>query len=222
METKKTKYDTNPLDPDFEKKTEEVWGGGGATQEVKGATREVGNTANESSRQNAYSEAPTRRYNEVQPDTPYPSVFIPPTYSPPAPHQTTQPYQTAFSSSPTCRAVSGIGIPERWAVMLPYAPYVGLVVALLELFLIPRKEVKVRFHASQALALHLGILIIGTIFGVIGSITDSSLGGLLFKLATNIFLVISMVRVWQGEQHRIEPLGEPAKWFNDHIEPRNK
>ena len=26
METKKSKYDTNPLDPDVERKAEEVWG----------------------------------------------------------------------------------------------------------------------------------------------------------------------------------------------------
>jgi uncharacterized membrane protein len=222
METKKGKYDTNPLDPDFEKETEEVWGGKGATQEVRGATREVGNSANESPRQNIHSEVPTRRYNEVQTDSPYPSVFIPPTYSPPAQQQPAQPFQPLYSSTPTSRPVLGIGIPEKWAVMLPYAPYVGLVVSLLELFLVPRKEAKVRFHASQALALHLGILIVGTIFSVIGSVTDSSLGGLLFKLATFIFLVISMARVWQGQQHRIEPLSEPAQWFNDHIEPRNK
>jgi uncharacterized membrane protein len=225
METKKTKYDTNPLDPDFEKQTEEVWGGGPATQEVKGATRDVSNSANENARQNVYSEAPTRRYNEVQPDSPYPSVFVPPTYSPPAQQQPTQPYQQHqpfYSSGPTSRPILGIGIPEKWAMMMPYAPYLGLVVSLLELFLVPRKEVKVRFHASQALALHLGIMIVGTIFGVVGSITDSSLGGLLFKLATFIFLVISMARVWQGQQHRIEPLSEPAQWFNAHIEPRNK
>ena len=45
METKKTKYDTNPLDPDYVRQTEEVWSeedGGPGTREVKGATREVG------------------------------------------------------------------------------------------------------------------------------------------------------------------------------------
>jgi uncharacterized membrane protein len=107
--------------------------------------------------------------------------------------------------------------------MLSYTPgYIGLVVSLIELFLVPRKEVKVRFHASQALALHLAILIVHTIFGVISSITDSSLGGTFFKLAAFIFLIISMVRVWKGEPHRIAPLQEPAQWFNEHIEPRNK
>ena len=86
----------------------------------------------------------------------------------------------------------------------------------------PRKEVKVRFHASQALALHIAILIVHTLFGVISTITDSSLGGTFFNLAAFIFLIISMVRVWKGEAHRIAPLAEPAQWFNEHIEPRNQ
>lgn len=222
METKKSKYDTNPLDPDVEKSAEEAWGGGGVTQEVKGATREVGSSPNENSRQNVYSEAPTRRYDTVQPDTPYPSVFIPPTYSPPV-QQPAHAYEPSVRSVPTSRPVLGFGIPEKWAVMLPYAPlWVGLVVSLVELFLVPRRETKVRFHASQALALHVAILVVQTLFGVVGSITDSSLGGLLFKLAAFIFLIISMARVWQGNAHRIAPLAEPAQWFNDHIEPRNK
>lgn len=107
-------------------------------------------------------------------------------------------------------------------MMMTYAPYLGVVVSLIELFLVPRKEVTVRFHASQALALHVAIIIIQSIFSGIGAITDSSLGGMLFKLAAFIFLVISMIRVWQGEPHRIAPLNEPGQWFNDHIEPRNQ
>jgi uncharacterized membrane protein len=105
--------------------------------------------------------------------------------------------------------------------MLPYAPaYVGLVVSLLELFLVPRKEVKARFHAAQALALHLAILLIDTLFYFISIITGSSIGGSLFRTAAFIFLIISMIRVWKGEPHRIAPLAEPAQWFNEHIEPR--
>jgi uncharacterized membrane protein len=93
-------------------------------------------------------------------------------------------------------------------------------VSLLELFLVPRSEVKVRFHASQAVALNIAVLIIHTLFKAIGAITGSSFGGFLFWLAALIFFIISMVRVSKGEEHRIAPLAEPAKWFNDHIEPR--
>ena len=229
METKKSKYDTNPLDPDVEKKTEETWGFGGEgapTQQVGGATQRVGPDPEQPPRENVYSEAPTRRYDNTQTpkgDTAYPSVFIPPTYAPPAQYHPSQVYQPPPAAKPTSRTVAGIGLPEKWAMALPYAPfYVGLVVSLIELFLVPRKEAQVRFHASQALALHIGILLVHTVFGVISTITDSSLGGTLFKLAAFIFLVISMIRVSQGEPHRIAPLAEPAQWFNDHIETKSQ
>lgn len=226
---KKTKYDTNPLDPDVERKAEDVWGelGGAApTQQVGGgATREVGDSPNENARQNVYSEAPTRRYDNPPLEAPYPSVFVPPTYAPPTQYKSRQNvYQPpAGAAAPTTRSVAGIGIPERWATTLAYAPsYIGLVISLLELFLVPRKEARVRFHASQALALQIAFLIIQTLFGAISTITGSSVGSKLFSAASFIFLLISMLRVWRGEPHRIAALAEPAQWFNEHIEPRNR
>jgi uncharacterized membrane protein len=106
--------------------------------------------------------------------------------------------------------------------MLPYAPfYIGIVASLAELLLVPRKEIKVRFHAAQGLALHIGIVIVQSFLGVLGAITDSSVGGSLFSLAATIFLIISMIRVWKGEPHNITPLAEPAKWLNRRIESRN-
>ena len=226
MATKKSKYDTNPLDPDFVRKTEEVWSeaeGGPETREVKGVTREVAPSEKEDPRSNIYSEAPTRRYDNLSLDSPYPSIFVPPTQSQPTPYQPPAAPFRSLDQKPTSRSVPGIGLPEKWAVMLPYAPsFIGIVPAVLELFLVPRSEVKVRFHASQALALHVAILVIQTLFGIVGLITDSSIGGTLFKVAATIFLIVSMVRVWKGEPHHIAPLTEPAQWFNQHIEPRNK
>jgi len=114
-------------------------------------------------------------------------------------------------------------LPEKWAVVLPYAPsFIGIVPALLVLFLVPRTEPKVRFHAAQALALHVAILVLQTLFGVVGTITGSSVGKSLFSAAATIFLIISMIRVWRGEPHYIAPLAEPTQWFNGKIEPRNK
>jgi uncharacterized membrane protein len=224
MEPKKSKYDTNPLDPDFVKNADEA---GPVerpeTQEVGGATREVGPTAAESARSNIYSEAPTRRYDNVSPDSPYHSVLVPPTYSPPAPYQPPPAPYRPQEQKPKHRSVAGIGLPETWAMILPYAPfYVGVVVALLELFLVPRKESRVRFHAAQGLALHIAILVVQTLFGVIGVIANSSIGGGLFGLAAFIFLMISMVRVWKGKPHEIAPLADPTHWFNEHIKPRTK
>lgn len=229
MDTKKSKYDTNPLDPEVERNAEESWGegDGGATQQMGGgATRPVGNpaTPNESARQNVYSEAPTRRYDNTPLETSYPSVFVPPTYAPPAQYQQQQQnaYQSPVLTPPTVRPVAGISIPEKWALLMAYAPYLGIVVSLLELFLVPRKELRVRFHASQAVALHIAFIVIGAIFSGITTISGSDFGGVLFRIASTIFLVISMVRVWKGEPHVIPPLAEPAKWFNEHIEPRNQ
>lgn len=221
MESKKTKYDTNPLDPDFVRETEQTWGEENPqnTQEVKGATRPVGP---DHARANVYSEAPTRRYDSPPLDAPYQSVFAPQTYAPPPAQYNppTPPYQP-LTNQPATRTIPGIGLSEKWAVMLPYAPfYIGVVVALIELFLVPRKEVKVRFHAAQGLALHITILAIQTIFGVVGAITDSSIGGTLFKIAATVFLIISMIRVSKGEPHRIAPLTDASQWFNEHIEPR--
>ena len=226
MEPKKSKYDTNPLDPDYVRNTEEVWNAeqaGAQTKEVRGATREIGASVNEAARQSPYSEAPTRSFNNIPLDAPYQSVFAPP---PQAPAARYQPAPAAFRSldqRPTSRSVPGIGLPEKWAMMLPYAPfYIGIVVSLLELFLVPRNEGRIRFHASQGVALHIAILVVHTVFGLVEAITGSGVGGALFTLASSIFLIISMVRVWKGKPHHIAPIAEPAQWFNDHIKPRTK
>lgn len=227
MEPKKSKYDTNPLDPDFVKKTQELSdedNSGPPTREVRGgATREIGSSANENARSNVYSEAPTRRYDNLPLDSPYQSVFVPPTYSQPAPYEPSPAPYRPVTQRPTSRSVEGLGLPEKWAIMLPYTPfYIGVVVSLIELFLVPKREARVRFHASQGLTIHVAILLVQTLFGVVGAITSSSVGGTLFSITAFIFLVISMIRVWKGEPHFIAPIAEPAKWFDEHIKPRNK
>ena len=223
---KKTKYDTNPLDPDVAKRTEEIWDqeeGGPGTREMKGATREVGYSPNESARNNIYSEVPTRTFDNPPLDAPYASVFTPPSQAQPSIYQPNPYLQMPVSTRPTSRTIAGLGLPEKWAMILPYAPfYIGVIASLIELFLVPRKEVKVRFHAAQGLALHIVIVVVQMLFSVLGAITDSSFGGTLFKLAALIFLIVSMVRVWKGEPHRIAPISEPAQWLNERIEPRNK
>src|SRR4030095_3989708 len=118
MEPKKSKYDTNPLDPDFVKNAEGGPDSGPETQEVGGATREIGSSANEDARRNIYSEPPTRRYDNVSPDAPYPSVFVPPTYSQPAPYQPPPAPYRPLTQQPTSRSVHGLGLPEKWAIML--------------------------------------------------------------------------------------------------------
>ncbi|MEP6706630.1 MAG: hypothetical protein ABJC05_03880 [Pyrinomonadaceae bacterium] len=230
METKRGKYDTNPLDGDVAKNADEDWGAapsGAPTEEVKGATRDIGRTANEAARQNSTTDTPTRRFEDPQGS--YPSVFIPPaypsprTYQPPAPYQPVQNIHAPprVAQKPGDRTVPGLGLPEKWAMILPYCPFhIGAVAAVVELFLIPRSEVRARFHAAQGLALQLAILVIGFLFSMLSLITDSSIGSTIFSLGATAVLVISMIRVWRGEVHHIAPLSEAANWLDDRIKPR--
>jgi uncharacterized membrane protein len=230
MEPKRTKYDTNPLDPDVARKTEEVWGDAEeapSTGAVKGATTPVGPFASrpvDNARRNVYSEAPTRTFDSPPAgDSSYPSVFVPPTYAPPAevykPPQGT--YQQPLVSKAPSRNVEGLGFPEKWAVMLPYAPlYIGVVAAIIELLLVPRSEVRVRGHAAQGLALQITIVGITMLFSIVAALTGSSAGKNIFWLAQFVFLIMSMIRVGKGATHRIPPLTDSAEWLNKHIDPR--
>src|ERR1043166_1256107 len=119
METKKSKYDTNPLDPDVERKSSETWGegeGGGGTPTTPWVQEPTGEVKNptEEPRKNVYSEAPTRRYETPPLDAPYPSVFVPPPYAPPTQYQQPQNiYQAPASTRPTSRPIAGMGLPEK-------------------------------------------------------------------------------------------------------------
>ena len=223
MVEKRSKYDTNPLDPDFVRHTEEV----------RGATREVARTSNEQARQSETAEASTRRYNEPAEPSPYPSVLNPPIHQPPAVPAlgVTRPMSAGSVPPPSTRTLPGIGLPENIAMALPYTPfYIGGVIAVLELFLVPRNEVRTRFHAAQGLALQLAILAAGFLFRIANFFVASTLGGFsatllsilwsLFSLAALIFLIVSMVRVWKGEPHNLEPLADITKRLNEQIEPR--
>lgn len=209
---KKNKYDTNPLDTDYAKRTDEVWG---ATRSHSPRPTEEQQPASEA------AEAPTRRY-----DTPlsssYPSVFVPPIAEPPKAQATTT-LPTATTQQPTSRNVPGINLPENAALVIPYIPYyIGGVLAAAELFLVPRRETRVRFHAAQGLAMHLFVIAVQIILNIIGGITGSRIGSTFFMIASIICFVISIIRVAKGEAHHIAPLDEPTKWLNQTIEPRTK
>ncbi|HEV2882028.1 MAG TPA: hypothetical protein VGX24_12180 [Pyrinomonadaceae bacterium] len=243
MSEKRSKYDTDPLDPDFVRRTEEFGS----------AARETARTPNEQARLNPDADAPTRRIDDHL-SQPYPSIFVPPAQTPPPPppayqqptyqqptyQQPTyqQPtYQQPTHANlgrtapmagvpqrpapPTSRTVAGLGIPENIALVLPYVPfYIGIVGAIIELLLVPRTETRVRFHAAQGLALQLAILIVSLILGFLGDLSGVGLGRPFFSIAANIFLVVSIIRVWKGETHHLAPLDEATSWLYERIEPR--
>lgn len=230
MPEKKSKYDTDPLDPDFVRRTEEMLGRTGGvppSDETQPFVRDL------------VTEDQTRRFGEEMSDS-YPSMFIPPAYTPPQqqqqhpftsfgvganqppapvqpiPHGPSSPYQQ--NAAPTSsRLVTRLGVPENIANVLPYAPYIGLVTAIIELVVVPRNETRTRFHAAQGLALHLAILVGSLLFGIAEAITDKGFGGKMFKLATFVFLIISMVRVWKGKPLHIAPLDDATRWLNERV-----
>jgi uncharacterized membrane protein len=239
MSEKRSKYDTDPLDPNFARQTEEVWGG--ETRTVGNApTEEIGGNAptrpmqpGDQGRLNPESEAQTRRIDEKFAQS-YPSVFAPPPqqqYQPPrppafgqhAPPQTYAPPNFAQGYAPPMpdRHVAGVGVAEKWVTALPYAPfYIGVVVAIIELLVVPRGEARARFHAAQGLALQLGIIVVSFALRFVGLLSGSRVGGILFAIAAFIFLIYSFFRVLRGDDFRIPPLADAARWLNEKIDPR--
>ena len=244
MEPKRTKYDTNPLDKkvtDHAGQSFDSSHPGSPTKDVAGRpTHPIGRRSdNEAVRGYSESEAPTRRIDDNLASS-YPSVFIKPpprqtaTYQPPrmpaaniyqpppvAPPSIYQPPPMPVTYKPGSNKVAGLGIPERWAVILPYMPfYLAMVAALVELLLAPRTETRVRFHAAQGLALQIGITAISTLLTFAGIFSGRFTGAGLFHVASTVFLIIAMIRVWKGKPLHIPPLDEPTRWLNEKIKPR--
>jgi uncharacterized membrane protein len=242
MEPKRSKYDTNPLDGKVAGRAQESFESarpGPPTEKVAGGpTRDIGRTANEEARLNPEREAPTQRIDDA---TSYPSVFVPPpprqstAYAPPRapavniyqpppaplPSVYLPPPLPIPAQKPGSRHVTGLGIPEKWANMLPYFfGHIGLVAAIVELLLVPRTETRARFHAAQGMALQIAILILTGAFGFVHLISGNALGSRLFGGAATIFLIVSMVRAWKGKPHHIAPLDEATKFFDEKIKPR--
>ena len=233
MPDKRSKYDTDPLDPDFARHADESRG------RTPAAPRPA---ETDPFRPTPVTEEQTRRFDEQVADS-YPSVFVPPAYQPPRapqpqpfagfgagtqpspparvappPHGPSSPYHAG--GPPSSRPVARLGLPENFAVILPYFPfYIGLVAAIIELAMVPREETRTRFHAAQGLALQLAVVAGSILFQVISAVTNSGFGGKLFGLASVIFLIVSAVRVWQGRPHHIAPLDEPTRWLGERITP---
>lgn len=241
MQPKRSKYDTNPLDGNVAESADKDWGRetGSAvdspTQNMSSTpTHEIGRQSNEAAPSNPETEAPTRRMDDS-----YPSVFAygqsrAATYQPPRmpdasiyqpppvpPPNIYQPPPMPVTQSPGSRKVPGLNISEKWANVLPYCPFfVGLIVGVVELLLVPRAERRTRFHAAQGFALQIAILAISAAFSTLTAITDSGIGSGLFKVAAFFFLIVSMVRVAKGKPHHIAPLDPATTWFEEKISPK--
>lgn len=202
------KFDTNPLDPEFPERAKQQQAAATARQKYEAETNKLPTYTDD--------EIPTRSFNDADFNA-YSSVY-----------NESQPitsYKTARLKTETAksRKVSKVGLPENVLIALPYIPfYIGLIAGILELLFVPKSETKVRFHAAQGLAAHIGILLVTTILGVVGNITDlADAGNWIFQLVTTIMLIVFAVKAWKGEPVHIESVDSLTEWFEDKIKPQN-
>lgn len=205
-----SKYDTNPLDPDFPEKARAAAANAEATRvlEQSGAHTQQFPPA---------AEEQTRRFaglNTGPYAPPYTGQYVPASY---------QAGDHAIADRK--RKVAKIGLPENIAVAAPYLPFqIGLVAGLLELLFVPRHETKVRFHAAQGLAAHLGILVVTTLLGALSELSrGAGVGSGIFTAVTTVMLIVFTFKAWKGKPIHIAPIDGLTNWLEEKIfiKPKN-
>lgn len=201
------KYDTNPLDPEFPQKARER-----QTQTLPNMSAETRQFPSA-----APTEEQTRKFggDDFSPfSSPYDSQNIPANF------QTSKLGDMNQSSS---RKVAKIGLPENILTAVPYIPfYFGLIAGILILLFVPKSETKVRFHAAQGLAAHIGIFIVWAILIAVGDVTNLAyVFSKIFTLVTTIMLIIFAVKALQGKPIHIESVDDLTEWLEEKIKPRN-
>ncbi len=203
-----TKYDTNPLDPEFPEQAR-------AAAETQSATQTLGyaGATTQQFPQSAVTEEQTRPFanaNNPSFTSPYNGQYVPAVYQ-------TASFTTEDQSRK--RKVDKVGLPENILVSLPYLPFsIGLVAGIIELLVVPKHEAKVRFHAAQGLAAHIGILIVTTVLGIIANFANvARVGGGIFTAVTTIMLIIFTVKAWKGKPIHIEAIDSLTNWLEEKI-----
>lgn len=202
------KFDTNPLDPEYPKKAEAVAAPGyDAPPKSRYSTSEFPTTPP------SITEEETRRFNDED--------FQAYSSQPAQPMAVYQTANLADMNRASERKVLKTGLPERWLVGLPYVPFtLGLIAGLILLLIMPKEENKVRFHAAQGLAAHVGILIVTTVLGIMDRITDlAGIGNAIFTIATTVMLIIFAIKAWKGKPVHIESLDDLTNWLEEKIGP---
>jgi uncharacterized membrane protein len=198
-----SKYDTNPLDPEFPEKT--------------GATQVFGNAGARTQHfpPTAPTEEQTQRLGQQfqQYQQPYSGQYSPQYY---------QSGQFAGVGQSGYRKVAKIGLKENIVTALPYIPwYFGLVTGLIMLFILPRTETKARFHAAQGVAVHAGILAITTILSAIGNIAGPArAANVIFQIVMTIMLFVWTIKAFKGKPVHIETVDSLTNWLDEKIDPK--
>jgi uncharacterized membrane protein len=210
-----SKYDTNPLDPDFPKKARAA---AAASEETQTLPYRGGETKQFPQNTATAEEQQTRRFAEPDVNAysapyaqPYDGQYVPLPY---AQHGFVTPDQAKK------RRVNSLGIPENIAIAAAYFPwYIGLVAGFILLLLTPKTEPKVRFHAAQGLAAHIGIVLVGLLLGVVTSVTGGDLGTMLFKLAAFAMMVVFTIKALKGKPIHIAAIEDLTNWLEEKLGP---
>lgn len=200
------KFDTNPLDPDFPKRA-------AADAEAAAETSRLPRETDSRFDRGSITEDETRRFSDVEFNTyAYGDTQAAAMYQAPVPRL----------NRADDHRVAKVGLPEKWLIGLPYIPFhVGLVAGIILLLVIPKEETKVRFHAAQGLAAHVGILLISMLLGGLGNISSiADVGSFAFYVVTTIMLIVFAIRAWQGKPVHIESVEDMTNWLEEKIKPR--
>jgi uncharacterized membrane protein len=209
-----SKYDTNPLDPDFPEKAKAAAAAGEETRTLPYRGGETQQFPPETGR----TEEQTRKFAEAEVHA-YSAPYTPPYTGQNVPTY----YQPANFIGPVQSAnhrVESLGIPENIAIAAAYFPwYIGLVAGFVLLLLTPKSEPKVRFHAAQGLAAHLGIVLVTLLLGVVSGLTGGDLGTFIFKAAAFITLLVFTIKAFRGRPIHIAAIEDLTNWLEEKLGP---
>ena len=212
-----TKYDTNPLDPNFPEKAKAAAAG----EETRTLPYRGGETSQfppQPAETEPADEQRTRRFAEPEVSAYSASAYAPPYTGRYVPVQ--YPQQGFALENARKRKVTSIGLPEHLVIAACYFPfYIGLVAGLILLLLTPKSEPKVRFHAAQGLSFYLGILAVSMILGAVTSMTGGSLGTTIFSVASFVALIIFTIKAFRGSPIYITPLEDLTNWLEEKLGP---
>jgi uncharacterized membrane protein len=202
------KFDTNPLDPEFPQKAKAA-----SAQQYDAPAKTPYSTSEFPATPSSITEDETRRFSE--------NDFQAYSYQPAQPMAAYQPASFADVNHASERKEIKTGLPEKWLIGLPYLPFsIGLVAGIILLLIIPKEENKVRFHAAQGLAAHVGILIVTTLLGFLSNATDlASLGNIIFSTIATVMLIIFAIKAWRGKPVHIEAVDDLTNWLEEKIGP---
>jgi uncharacterized membrane protein len=211
-----SKYDTNPLDPEFPEKVKATAADGGETKAFRdgyAGTSQVDMAAAAEAQPTLILEPQPQFHQYQHPQFQQPAV--------PASPLVAARSDLAAINQAISRKVEKLGLPENLLIAAPYIPwYFGLVAGLVLLFITPKTETKVRFHAAQGLAAHIGVIIVTTILAIVGRVTDiADAANVIFTFVTSIMLVVFSVKAYRGKPVHISSVENMTNWLEDKISP---